>query len=114
MTDPKHGEVDQIAADEQKILAEELKKIEEEQAREVERRKEEAKKKFLLPYSKDRQGKITKIKEVIFNASSPEVKTNLSTETSSVTLEQVGQLLVTGQKQILATVQNIIDKSLGK
>ena len=39
---------------------------------------------------------------------------NVSTSASSVTLEQVSQLLVNGQEKMLATIQNMIDKSLGK
>jgi len=39
---------------------------------------------------------------------------NVSTLASSITLEQISQLLVNGQEKMLATVQNMIDKSLGK
>ena len=39
---------------------------------------------------------------------------NVSTLASSVTLEQVSQLLVNGQEKMFATVQNMIDKLLGK
>jgi len=39
---------------------------------------------------------------------------NVSTSASSAILEQVSQLLVDGQEKMLATVQNMIDKSLGK
>ena len=39
---------------------------------------------------------------------------NVSTSASPVTLEQVSQLLVNGQEKMLATIQNMIDKSLGK
>ena len=39
---------------------------------------------------------------------------NVSTSASAATLEQVSQLLVDGQEKMLATVQNMIDKSLGK
>ena len=34
--------------------------------------------------------------------------------TTPPTLEQITQLVVNGQEKILATVQNMIDKSLGK
>ena len=39
---------------------------------------------------------------------------NVSTSASPITMEQISQLLVDGQEKVLATVQNIIDKSLGK
>ena len=39
---------------------------------------------------------------------------NVSTSASPSILEQVSQLLVDGQEKMLATVQNMIDKSLGK
>ena len=39
---------------------------------------------------------------------------NVSTSASPVTMEQISQLLVNGQEKVLATVQNMIDKSLGK
>ncbi|CAN6372559.1 unnamed protein product, partial [Urochloa humidicola] len=69
-------DLSKIAADEQKALEEELKKIEEAQAQETERRKEEAKKKFLSHFVQDRHGKIIKEKEISFDTSPPEVQTN--------------------------------------
>ena len=39
---------------------------------------------------------------------------NISTSASPAILEQVSQLLVYGQEKMFATVQNMIDKSLGK
>ena len=39
---------------------------------------------------------------------------NVSTSASPVTMKQISQLLVDGQEKVLATVQNMIDKSLGK
>ena len=39
---------------------------------------------------------------------------NVSTSTSPITMEQISQLLVDGQEKVLATVQNMIDKLLGK
>ena len=39
---------------------------------------------------------------------------NVSTSASLAILEQVTQLLVDGQEEMLASVQNMIDKSLGK
>ena len=39
---------------------------------------------------------------------------NVSTSAPPPTLEQVSQLMVEGQEKILATVQNMIDKSLEK
>ena len=41
-------------------------------------------------------------------------KNKVSTSASSVILEQINQLLVNGQEKMLNTVQNMIDKSLGK
>ena len=38
----------------------------------------------------------------------------VSATTSSITLEKISQLVVSGQEKILATVQNMIDKSLEK
>ena len=39
---------------------------------------------------------------------------NISTSASPVTMEQISQLLVDDQEKVFATVQNMIDKSLGK
>ena len=39
---------------------------------------------------------------------------NVTTSTSPITMEQISQLLVDGQEKVLATVQNMIDKLLGK
>ena len=39
---------------------------------------------------------------------------NISTSASPVTMEKISQLLVDGQEKVLVTVQNMIDKSLGK
>ena len=39
---------------------------------------------------------------------------NVSTSASPDILEQFTQLMVDGQEKVLATVQNMIDKSLGK
>ena len=42
------------------------------------------------------------------------VKANVSSAASLVTLEQVSRLLAVDQEKMLATVQNKIDRSLGK
>ena len=39
---------------------------------------------------------------------------NVSAATSPITLEQITHLVVSGQEKMLDTVQNMIDKSLGK
>jgi len=39
---------------------------------------------------------------------------NVSATTSPITLEQISQLVVSGQEKILATVQGMIDKSLAR
>ena len=78
---------------------------------------EEAHRCFLSHFSKDRKGDISKDKEVVilsYEEEQAKANANVSTSASSVTLEQVSQLLVNGQEKMLATVQNMIDKSLGK
>jgi len=71
----------------------------------------------LSHFSKNRKGDVSKDKEVVILSNEGEqgkANKNVSTSASSVTLEQVSQLLVNGQEKMLATIQNMIDKSLGK
>ena len=71
---------------------------------------------FLSHFSKNRKGDISKDKEVVILSDEEEQAKSSATvsATTSPTLEQITQLVVSGQKKILATVQNMIDKSLGK
>ena len=78
---------------------------------------EEKRQWYLSHFSKNLKGDVSKEKEVVVLSEEKEqskANTNVSIATSSVTLEQVSQLLVNGQEKMLATIQNMIDKSLGK
>ena len=78
---------------------------------------EEKRQLFLSHFSKNRKGDVSKDKEVVILSDEEEQaksNTNVSAATSPITLEQISQLVVSGQEKILATVQNMIDKSLGK
>ena len=78
---------------------------------------EEKRQLFLSHFSKNRKGDVSKDKEVVILSDEGEqgkANNNVSTSASSVTLEQVSQLLVNGQEKMFATVQNMIDKLLGK
>jgi hypothetical protein len=72
---------------------------------------------FLSHFSRNRKGEVFKDKEMV-NLSDDEEQAkennNVSTLASPVTMEQISQLLVDGQENVLATVQNMIDKSLEK
>ena len=68
-------------------------------------------------FSRNRKGEVFKDKEVVILSDEEEqakANNNVSISASSAILEQVSQLLVDGQEKMLATVQNMIDKSLGK
>jgi len=70
----------------------------------------------LSHFSRNRKGEVSKDKEEVILSDEEEqakANNNVSTSTSPVTMEQISQLLVDGQEKVLATVQNIIDKSLG-
>ena len=72
---------------------------------------------FLSHFSKNRKGDVSKDNEVVILSDEEEqakANNNVSTSASSITLEQISQLLVNGQEKMLATVQNMIDKSLEK
>jgi hypothetical protein len=94
-----------------------IKDCEEESTRCKEKEIEEKHRWFLSHFSKNRKGDISKDKEVVilsYEEEQAKANANVSTSASSVTLEQVSQLLVNGQEKMLATVQNMIDKSLRK
>ena len=68
-------------------------------------------------FSKNQKGDVFKDKEVVILSDEEEQaksNTNVSAATSPITLEQITQLVVSGQEKMLATVQNMIDKSLEK
>ena len=94
-----------------------IKECEEENTRRKEKEIEEKRRWFLSHFSKNRKGDVSKDKEVVIISDDEEQaksNTNVSAATSPITLEQISQLVVSGQEKILATVQNMIDKSLGK
>jgi hypothetical protein len=83
---PKASEIDinnmkmltfeQLLAEHKKALDEINKKIRDEQVQEIRRKEEEAVKHYVSHFSVDRQGKVTKIKDVNFDSSQTEVKTD--------------------------------------
>ena len=78
---------------------------------------EEKRRWFLSHFSKNRKGDVSKDKEVVILLDEEEQaksNTNVSAATIPISLEQVSQLIVGGQGKMLASVQNMIDKSLEK
>jgi hypothetical protein len=108
---------EQLSAEDRQAYEAYMKECEEENIRQKEKEDEEASRWFLSHFSIDRKGAISKEKEVVILSSEDEqamLKANVSTAAPPVTLEQVSHLLVDGQEPMLATVQNMIDRSLGK
>ena len=63
-------------------------------------------------FSKNRKGDISKDKEVVILSDEEEQtksSATVSAATSPITLEQISQLVVSGQEKILSTIQNMID-----
>ena len=88
----------------------------EENIRRKEKELEEKRQWFLSHFSKNRKGDISKDKEVVILSDEDEQAKSsaIVSATTPPTLEQITQLVVNGQEKILANVQNMIDKSLGK
>ena len=108
--------VDELPLEDHQAYEAFIKKCEEENKRRKEKEIEEKRQQFLSHYSKNRKGDVLKDKEVVILLDEEEQAKSSATlsATTSPTLEQITQLVVSGQKKILATVQNMIDKSLGK
>jgi len=109
--------IDELSAEDPQAYEALIKECEEESIRRKENEIEEKREWFLSHFSKNRKGDVSKDKEVVILSDEEEQaksNNNVRTSASPATLEQVSQLLVDGQENILATVQNMIDKSLGK
>ena len=109
--------VDQLSAEDRQTYEAFIKECKEENTRRKEKEIEEKRQQFLSHFSRNRKGEFFKDKEVVTLSDEEEqakANNNVSTSASPVTMEQISQLLVNGQEKVLATVQNMIDKSLGK
>ena len=109
--------VDELSAEDHQAYEALIKECEEESMRRKEKEIEEKRQWFLSHFSKNRKGDVSKDKEVVILSDEEEqakANNNVSTSALRPTLEQVSQLLVDGQEKMLATVQNMIDKLLGK
>ena len=109
--------VDELSAEDRQAYEALIKECKEESIRHKEKEIEQKCQWLLSHFSKNRKGDVSKDKEVVILSNEGEqgkANNNVSTSASSVTLEQVSQLLVSGQEKMLATIQNMIDKSLGK
>ncbi|RLM78508.1 hypothetical protein C2845_PM12G10520 [Panicum miliaceum] len=109
--------VDELSVEDRQAYEAYMKEHEEENVRRKAKEDEEARRWFLSHFSKNRKGDISKDKEVVIVSSEDDqakVNADVSNATSPVTLEQVSRLLVDGQERMLSTVQNMIDRSLGK
>ena len=109
--------VDELPPEDRQVFEAFIKECEEENTRRKEKEIEEKCRWFLSHFSKNRKGDVSKDKEVVILSDEEEQaksNTNVSAATSPITLEQISQLVVSGQEKILATVQNMIDKLLGK
>jgi len=109
--------VDELPPEDRQVYEAFIKECEEENTQRKEKEIEEKRQWFLSHFSKNRKGDVSKDKEVVILSDEEEQaksNTNVSAATSPITLEQISQLVVSGQEKILATIQNMIDKSLGK
>ena len=109
--------VDELSAEDHQAYKALVKECKEESIQHKEKEIKEKRQWFLSHFSKNRKGDISKDKEVVilsYEEEQAKANANVSTSASSVTLEQVSQLLVNGQEKMLAIVQNMIDKSLEK
>ena len=109
--------VDELSVEDCQAYEAFIKECEEDSIRCKEKEVEEKRQCFLSHFSKNRKGDVSKDKEVVILSDEEEhakANNNVSTSASSITLEQISQLLVNGQEKMLATVQNMIDKSLEK
>ena len=108
---------DQLSAEDRQAYEAFIKECEEENTRHKEKEIEEKCQWFLSHFSRNRKGEVFKDKDVVILSDEEEqakANNNVSTSASPITMEQISQLLVNGQEKVLATVQNMIDKSLGK
>ena len=108
---------DQLSAEDRQAYEAFIKECEEENTQRKEKEIEEKCQWFLSHFSRNWKGEVFKDKEVVILSDEEEqakANNNVSTSTSPVTMEQISQLLVDGQEKVLATVQNMIDKSLRK
>jgi len=108
---------DELSAEDCQAYEAFIKDCEEESIRRKAKEIEEKRQWYLSHFSKNRKSDVSKDKEVVILSDEEEQaksNNNVSAATSSVTLEQVSQLLVSSQEKMLAYVQNMIDKSLGK
>ena len=108
--------VDELPPEDRQAYEAFIKECEEENKRRKEKELEEKRRWFLSHFSKNQKGDISKDKEVVILSDEDEQAKSSATvsATTPPTLEQITQLVVNGQEKILATVQNMIDKSLGK
>ena len=108
--------VDELPTENRQAYEAFIKECEKENKRCKEKELEEKHRWFLSHFSKNRKGDISKDKEVVILSDEDEQAKSSATvsATTPPTLEQITQLVVNGQEKILATVQNMIDKSLGK
>jgi len=108
--------VDELPPEDRQAYEAFIKECEEENKRRKEKELGEKRRWFLSHFSKNRKGDISKDKEVVILSDEDEQAKSSATvsATTPPTLEQITQLVVNGQEKILATVQNMIDKSLGK
>src|SRR6185503_14345553 len=108
--------VDELPPEDRQVYEAFIKECEEENKRRKEKELEEKRRWFLSHFSKNRKGDISKDKDVVILSDEDEQAKSSATvsATTPPTLEQITQLVVNGQEKILATVQNMIDKSLGK
>ena len=108
--------VDELPPEDRQAYQAFIKKCEEESKRRKEKELEEKRRWFLSHFSKNQKGDISKDKEVVILSDEDEQDKSSATisATTPPTLEQITQLVVSGQEKILATVQGMIDKSLGK
>ena len=108
--------VDELSPEDRQAYQAFIKKCEEESKRRKEKELEEKRRWFLSHFSKNQKGDISKDKEVVILSNEEEQAKSSATvsATTPPTLEQITQLVVSGQEKILATAQGMIDKSLGK
>ena len=105
--------VDELPPEDRQAYESFIKECEEESKRWKEKEIEEKCQWELSHFFKNQKCDVFKDKEVVILSDEEEQaksNTNVSAATSPITLEQITQLVVSGQEKMLATVQNMMER----
>ena len=115
----KRPNFEQLSAEDQKALNEVKKKIREEKEEEIRRQEEEATKHYMSYFSIDRQGRVTKDKDIVFPSTpttdaSAKVTAPVSATSTGVTMEQVENLFAERDVQLVNLITTKLLMATGK